>query len=90
MNVQQEILQVTIKLDNTEKKLAILINLMKLKFQEKLKDKGSIYRVNSKQVRARDVQLIFADTATGARSSGIVSQKDFTNNWFSLKKKNNS
>ncbi len=35
---------------------------------------GSNYRINSRDVRARDVQLLFADTATGARSSGLVSQ----------------
>ncbi|MBT5265204.1 MAG: chromosome segregation protein SMC [Rhodospirillaceae bacterium] len=36
--------------------------------------KGSHYRVNGRDVRARDVQLLFADAATGARSSGLVSQ----------------
>ncbi len=35
---------------------------------------GSAYRINGKDVRARDVQLLFADAATGARSSGLVSQ----------------
>ncbi len=36
--------------------------------------RGSTYRVNGKEVRARDVQLLLADSATGARSSAIVSQ----------------
>ena len=35
---------------------------------------GSGYRVNGKEVRARDVQLLFADAATGAHSPAIVSQ----------------
>ena len=35
---------------------------------------GSIYRVNGGEVRARDIQLLFADAATGSRSSAIVSQ----------------
>jgi len=35
---------------------------------------GSTYRVNGKEVRARDVQLLFADAATGAHSTAIVSQ----------------
>ncbi len=35
---------------------------------------GSTYRVNGGEVRARDVQLLFADAATGSRSSAIVSQ----------------
>ena len=36
--------------------------------------KGSNYRVNGREVRGRDVQLLFADAGTGARSAGIVSQ----------------
>ncbi|MGE5547390.1 MAG: chromosome segregation protein SMC [Solirubrobacterales bacterium] len=35
---------------------------------------GSNYRINGRDMRARDVQLLFADAATGARSSGLVSQ----------------
>ena len=35
---------------------------------------GSSYRVNGKEVRARDVQLLFADAATGAHSTALVSQ----------------
>ena len=38
------------------------------------RDKGSTYRINGKEVRARDVQLLFADAATGARSTAMVSQ----------------
>jgi len=38
------------------------------------RDRGSHYRVNGREVRARDVQLLFADAATGARSAGLVSQ----------------
>jgi chromosome segregation protein len=35
---------------------------------------GSQYRVNGKEVRARDVQLLFADMASGAHSTAMVSQ----------------
>ncbi len=35
---------------------------------------GSVYRVNGNEVRAKDVQLLFADAASGARSAAIVSQ----------------
>ncbi|MBI4183408.1 MAG: chromosome segregation protein SMC [Proteobacteria bacterium] len=35
---------------------------------------GSTYRINGREVRARDVQLLFADSATGARSPALVSQ----------------
>jgi len=34
----------------------------------------SIYRINAKEVRARDVQLLFADAATGANSPALVRQ----------------
>ena len=34
----------------------------------------SIYRINNKDVRARDVQLLFADASTGANSPALVRQ----------------
>jgi len=38
------------------------------------REAGSTYRVNGKEVRARDVQLLFADASTGARSPALVRQ----------------
>jgi chromosome segregation protein len=38
------------------------------------REHGSAYRVNGREVRARDVQLLFADAATGARSPALVRQ----------------
>jgi len=38
------------------------------------RDAGSAYRINSRDVRARDVQLMFADASTGARSPALVKQ----------------
>ena len=35
---------------------------------------GSAYTVNSDEVRARDVQILFADAATGSHSSALVGQ----------------
>jgi len=35
---------------------------------------GSAYRINGKDARARDVQLLFADASTGARSPALVRQ----------------
>ncbi|MBC7496663.1 MAG: AAA family ATPase, partial [Sphingomonadaceae bacterium] len=35
---------------------------------------GSAYRINGRDVRARDVGLLFADAATGAHSPALVSQ----------------
>jgi len=37
-------------------------------------DEGSSYRVNGREVRARDVKLLFEDAATGARSHALVRQ----------------
>lgn len=38
------------------------------------REAGSAYRINGKDVRARDVQIMFADAATGARSPALVHQ----------------
>ena len=38
------------------------------------RDAGSAYKVNGKDVRARDVRLLFEDAATGARSPALVQQ----------------
>ena len=38
------------------------------------REKGSVYRINGREVRARDVQILFADQATGPRSTALVSQ----------------
>ena len=38
------------------------------------RDAGSNYKINAKDVRARDVQLLFADASTGARSPSMVRQ----------------
>ncbi|WP_336799347.1 chromosome segregation protein SMC [Kaistia sp. MMO-174] len=38
------------------------------------RESGSVYKINGKDVRARDVQLLFADASTGARSPAMVGQ----------------
>jgi chromosome segregation protein len=38
------------------------------------RESGSTYRVNGRETRARDVQLLFADASTGARSPAMVRQ----------------
>ena len=38
------------------------------------RESGSTYLINGNEVRARDVQLLFADLATGAHSTALVSQ----------------
>ncbi len=38
------------------------------------RDAGSAYRINGRDTRARDVQLLFADASTGAHSPSLVRQ----------------
>ncbi|MEM9574723.1 MAG: chromosome segregation SMC family protein, partial [Pseudomonadota bacterium] len=38
------------------------------------RENGSAYRINGKDARAKDVQLLFADQSTGARSPSMVGQ----------------
>ncbi len=38
------------------------------------RDEGSTYRVNGREARARDVQLLFADVSSGSRSPAMVRQ----------------
>ncbi len=38
------------------------------------REAGSTYRINGREARARDVQLLFADASTGARSPAMVRQ----------------
>ena len=39
-----------------------------------VRDQGSAYRINNRPVRARDVQLLFADSLSGANSPALISQ----------------
>src|SRR5437764_12286438 len=38
------------------------------------REKGSLYRINGREVRARDVMTLFADASTGSRSPAMVHQ----------------
>ncbi len=68
--------EITLQLDNSQRHAPAEFNdTDDLEVTRKIeRGKGSSYYVNAKPARARDIQLLFADTATGARSSGIVSQ----------------
>ena len=39
-----------------------------------IRDTGSTYRINGKEVRAKDVQFLFADLSSGSRASNIIDQ----------------
>ncbi len=67
--------EVTLHIDNSDKSISGYPNDDLIEVTRRLdRGKGSSYRLNGKPVRGRDVQLLFADLATGARSHGIVSQ----------------
>ncbi len=71
-----DIAEVTIDLDNSERKAPSLFNQTSdIEVTRRIwRGEGSEYRVNGKEVRLKDVQLLFADAATGARSTSMVSQ----------------
>ncbi len=72
----RNIAEVLLDLDNSARAAPAQFNDMdELDVSRRIeRGKGSTYRVNGKEVRARDVQLLFADAATGARSTALVSQ----------------
>ena len=73
---QRNAAEVVLALDNQERTAPAQFNDEEdLEVSRKIeREKGSTYRVNGKEVRARDVQLLFADSSTGARSTAMVSQ----------------
>jgi len=72
----RNIAEVILSLDNTARIAPPQFNdVDELEVSRRIeRDKGSTYRINGHEVRARDVQLLFADSATGARSTALVSQ----------------
>jgi chromosome segregation protein len=68
--------EVSLLLDNTNRTAPAAFNdAEELEIVRRIeRDSGSHYRINGKDVRARDVQLLFADAATGSRSTALVSQ----------------
>ena len=71
-----DIAEVTIDLDNKDRKAPSIFNDNDaIEVTRRIwRGEGSEYRVNGKEVRLKDVQLLFADAATGARSTSMVSQ----------------
>lgn len=68
--------EVSVVLDNTTRTAPALFNNSdEIEVVRRIeRDTGSNYYVNGKNVRARDVQMLFADMAIGAHSAAIVSQ----------------
>ena len=70
----KNICEVTIKIDNDEDSPQFK-GIPEIEVKRKLeKDKGSKYYINGKEVRAKDVQILFADLSTGPHSPSMVSQ----------------
>src|SRR5437764_219516 len=68
--------EVAMAIDNTDRSAPAQFNGEEnLEVSRRIeREKGSLYRVNGREVRARDVQLLFADASTGARSPALVHQ----------------
>ena len=72
----RNIAEASVLLDNSARKAPAALNdADELEVTRRIeRGSGSAYRVNGREVRARDVQILFADAATGARSTALVRQ----------------
>ena len=72
----RDIAEVSLTLDNTGRTAPQAFNdAAEIEVTRRIeRAEGSTYAVNGSEVRARDVQLLFADFATGAHSSALVGQ----------------
>jgi chromosome segregation protein len=68
--------EVTLFLDNADRTAPSAFNdADELQVSRRIeREAGSVYRINGKEARAKDVQLLFADQSTGARSPSMVGQ----------------
>src|ERR1700681_2079992 len=68
--------EVAIQIDNSTRKAPAQFNEHEtLDVSRRIeRESGSIYRINGREVRARDVQILLADASTGARSPALVHQ----------------
>ncbi|MBC7164696.1 MAG: chromosome segregation protein SMC [Roseovarius sp.] len=68
--------EVVMQIDNSERLAPAAFNEADhLEITRRItRDVGSAYKVNGREVRARDVQMLFADASTGAHSPALVRQ----------------
>ncbi|MPZ37273.1 MAG: chromosome segregation protein SMC [Rhizobiales bacterium] len=68
--------EVAMHIDNSQRKAPAQFNEHEaLDITRRIeRDKGSTYRINGREVRARDVHILFADASTGSRSPALVHQ----------------
>src|SRR4051812_20250871 len=68
--------EVAIQIDNSARKAPAQFNEHEtLDVSRRIeRESGSTYRINGREVRARDVHILFADASTGSRSPALVHQ----------------
>ena len=68
--------EVTLVVDNADRKAPVAFNDSEvLEISRRIeREAGSVYKINGRDVRARDVQLLFADASSGAHSPAMVGQ----------------
>ncbi len=67
--------EVALTVDNSDRGAPAAFDEETLEVSRRIeREAGSAYRVNGREVRARDVQLLFADASSGARSPALVRQ----------------
>ncbi|MCA8879935.1 MAG: chromosome segregation protein SMC [Rhodobacteraceae bacterium] len=68
--------EVTLTVDNSERLAPASFNDSEIieVVRRITRDAGSAFKCNSKEVRARDVQMLFADASTGSHSPALVRQ----------------
>jgi chromosome segregation protein len=68
--------EVAVHVDNTERNAPSAFNDSEaLEVSRRIvREQGSTFRVNGREVRARDVAMLFADASTGSRSPALVHQ----------------
>src|SRR5256714_13400493 len=71
----RNIAEVALVLDNSSRDAPFAYDRAEIEVVRRIeRGGGSTYRVNGRDVRARDVQLLFSDAASGAHSGAMVSQ----------------
>lgn len=68
--------EVTLSIVNTDRSAPAIFNdEIQMEISRRIeRECGSAYRLNNRDVRAKDIQLLFADASTGAHSPSMVSQ----------------
>ena len=68
--------EVAVSIDNSDRKAPAAFNDTEtLEVSRRImREQGSVFRINGREVRARDVATLFADASTGSRSPALVHQ----------------